>query len=259
MISDDFDRVGMRYYQNRVNLNLSPTSLVEIALLRGEGELTSTGSLRIVTGKYTGRSPDDRFIVDTPEVHDKIAWGKVNMPFSVDGYERLRDKVAKYLEERVVYVTQSIAGADRRYSRKFEVICEKASQALFARQLLVRPTEHELRDYDPDFIVMVAPDFKCNPEADGTNSEACVLINFTERVIIVVGTSYCGEVTKSIFSTMNYLLPTEDNVLPMHCSCNMNPRSHGTTVFFGLSGTGKTTLSAAEDRMLIGDDEHGWA
>ncbi len=259
MISDDFDRVGMRYYQNRVNLNLSPTSLVEIALLRGEGELTSTGSLRIVTGKYTGRSPDDRFIVDTPEVHDKIAWGKVNMPFSVDGYERLRDKVAKSLEERVVYVTQSIAGADRRYSRKFEVICEKASQALFARQLLVRPTEHELRDYDPDFIVMVAPDFKCNPEADGTNSEACVLINFTERVIIVVGTSYCGEVKKSIFSTMNYLLPTEDNVLPMHCSCNMNPRSHGTTVFFGLSGTGKTTLSAAEDRMLIGDDEHGWA
>ncbi|MBQ6395337.1 MAG: phosphoenolpyruvate carboxykinase (ATP) [Atopobiaceae bacterium] len=259
MITDDFKRVGMHYWSNRVHLNLSPTSLVEIALLRGEGELTSTGSLRIVTGKYTGRSPHDRFIVDTPEVHDRIAWGDVNMPFSVDDYERLRDKVAKYLEEHEVYITQSIAGADRRFSRRFELICEKASQALFARQLLVRPTEEELAGYEPDFIVLVAPGFKCNPEADGTNSEACVLINLTERVIVIAGTSYCGEVKKAVFSAMNYLLPVEDNVLPMHCSCNMNPRSHGTTVFFGLSGTGKTTLSAAEERMLIGDDEHGWA
>ncbi len=258
MISDDFERVGLRYDKNRVHLNLSPTNLVEASLQRGEGKLTSTGALAVETGAYTGRSPKDRFIVDTPEVHDQIAWGEVNQAFSVDDYERLKADVCNYLSERTLYVTQAIAGADRRFSRSFEVVCERASQALFARQLLVRPTDVELRDYDPDFIVLAAPGYKCNPESSGAVSEAAVVLNLTERVIIVAGTSYSGEIKKAIFSVMNYLLPIEDNVLPMHCSCNMNPKSHGTTVFFGLSGTGKTTLSAAEDRMLIGDDEHGW-
>ena len=258
MISEDFERVGIRYDANRVHLNLSPTNLVEAALQRGEGKLTSTGALSVETGNYTGRSPNDRFIVDTPEVHDQIAWGDVNRPFSVDDYERLKADVSNYLSERTLYVTQAIAGADRRFSRTFEVVCERASQALFARQLLVRPTDVEMRNYVPDFIVLAAPGYKCNPESSGAISEAAVVINLTDRVIIVAGTSYSGEIKKSIFSVMNYLLPVEDNVLPMHCSCNMNPKSHGTTVFFGLSGTGKTTLSAAEDRMLIGDDEHGW-
>ena len=182
------------------------------------------------------------------------------MPFSEEAYGRIKEEVISYLSERRLYLVHGIAGADRHFSRKILAICEMASQALFVRQMLVRPTEKELEGFDTaDFVVMAAPNLKLSPKIHDTNSEAAVLINFKERIVLVVGTQYSGEIKKSIFSVMNYLLPVEDDVLTMHCSCNMNPRSHGTTVFFGLSGTGKTTLSAAEDRMLIGDDEHGWS
>ncbi len=259
-VNAELQQYGIAHTDEKCTVDASPAQLVEMAVERGEGRLTSTGALAVVTGSYTGRSPNDRFIVDTPNVHDSIAWGDVNMPISVTAYEKIREEVVAYLSERRVFLVHGIAGADRRFSRKVLTVCELASQALFIHQLLVRPTPEELADFGKaDFVVLAAPRLKLDPATHGTNSECAVIINFQERLILVVGTQYNGEIKKSIFSTMNYLLPTENNVLPMHCSCNMNPRSHGTTVFFGLSGTGKTTLSAAEDRMLIGDDEHGWA
>ena len=241
-------------------VDLPVASLVEHAIRRDEGELASNGALVIKTGTYTGRSPKDRFIVDTPEVHDRIAWGQTNVPIGQDVYERVRDGVAAYLSRHDLFITCGLAGADRNYARTFFVACERASQALFIKQMLVRPRVREHVNFEePDFRVMAAPGYECDPERDGVRSKAAVLINFTERMIVIAGTGFSGEIKKSIFSVMNYLLPLEDNVLPMHCSASMDPISHSTAVFFGLSGTGKTTLSANPTRLLIGDDEHGWS
>ncbi len=260
MIIEELSHYGIAHTDDMTWIDVSPAVLIEKAVERGEGTLASTGALCVTTGQYTGRSPKDRFVVDTPEVHAKIAWGEVNVPMAPEDYARIKSEVIAHFSERRLFVVHGIAGADRRYSRKFCVITELASQALFAHQMLVRPTKKELAEYGlADFVVMAAPKLKLDPATHHTNSEAAVIINFTEKVILVVGTQYSGEIKKAIFSTMNYLLPVEDGVLPMHCSCNMNPASHGTTVFFGLSGTGKTTLSAAHNRELIGDDEHGWA
>ena len=259
-VNTELRQYGIAHTNEKCTVDASPAKLVEMALARDEDILSSTGSLVIETGSYTGRSPKDRFIVDTPDVHDNIAWSEVNVPISKEYYSKIRAEVVAYLSERRVFMVHGIAGADRRFSRKVLAVCELASQALFVRQMLVRPTAEEMAEFGrADFVVLAAPKLKLDPNIHGTHSECAVVINFQERMILVVGTQYNGEIKKSIFSTMNYLLPVEDNVLPMHCSCNMNPRSHGTTVFFGLSGTGKTTLSAAEERMLIGDDEHGWA
>ena len=259
-VNAELQMYGIAHTDGKCTVDASPAKLVEMAVERDEGTLTSTGCLAVTTGAYTGRSPEDRFIVDTPDVHENIAWGKVNKPISIARYQKIREEVVAYLSERRVFIVHGIAGADRRFSRKVLAVCEMATQALFVHQMLVRPTEQEMANFGmADFVVLAAPKLKLDPRVHGTNSECAVLINFQERMILVVGTQYNGEIKKSIFSTMNYLLPVENKVLPMHCSCNMNPRSHGTTVFFGLSGTGKTTLSAAEERMLIGDDEHGWA
>ena len=241
------------------HLDLSPARLIEASVERHEGTLTGTGSLAVTTGAYTGRAPQNRFIVDTPDVHDRIAWGKVNAPISPEHYARIRDGVRAYLAERDVYAVRAMAGADRDHARRFAVLAEMPHQALFARQMLVRPTGEELADYEPDFTLYAAPGYRCNPATDGTATESAVVINLQERVIIVAGTGYSGEIKKSIFSTMNYLLPVEDDVLSMHCSANMGPATGDTAVFFGLSGTGKTTLSADPTRRLIGDDEHGWS
>ena len=260
MIIEELMQYGIAHTDDKTVIDASPAVLIETAVARGEGELTDTGCLSVTTGVYTGRSPKDRFIADTPDVHDKIAWGSVNVPISEENYTKIKGEIISYLSERRLFVVHGIAGADRRYARKITAVCELASQALFVHQMLVRPSQSELVNFGlADFVVLAAPKLKLDPEACGTNSEAAVILNFKERMILVAGTQYSGEIKKAIFSVMNYLLPVEDNVLPMHCSCNMNPTSHGTTVFFGLSGTGKTTLSAAEDRMLIGDDEHGWA
>ena len=251
---------GINECRGAVILDASPASLIERALQRNEGVLTNKGALAVETGKYSGRSPEDRFIVDTPDVHDNVHWGTVNKPFSVENYEKVKEATINYLQTRDLYVVRAIAGADRRWCRKFLVVCERASQALFVRQLLVRPSKRQRDSYFPqDFTVLVAPDLKLDPEKHGTNSEAAVLINFEDHTIIVVGTAYCGEIKKAIFSVMNYVMPVEENVLPMHSSANMDPVTGETAVFFGLSGTGKTTLSADTQRVLIGDDEHGWA
>lgn len=252
---------GVHTAEDSIHVDMVPAELVECALARKEGKLASNGSLVVETGKYTGRSPKDRFVVDTPDVHDKIAWGNVNVPISQESYEKVRAGVAAYLSERDIYVVRGLAGADRGHARKFMVTCELASQALFITQLLVRPTDEERAEYgEPDFTILAAPGYKCDPaEVEGLNSEAAVLVNFAERTVVIAGSKYAGEIKKSVFSVMNYLLPVEDKVLPMHCSASMDPKTHDTAVFFGLSGTGKTTLSADPKRLLIGDDEHGWA
>lgn len=239
--------------------NLTPAQLTEAALRRGEGVLSNTGALVVTTGKYTGRSPEDKFIVDSAGVHDEIAWGKVNCPISQEKFDAIKGKVAAYLQGREVFIFDGFAGADKKYTQKFRVINELASQNLFIRQLLIRPTEEELKNFgEPDYTILCAPGFKCDPEVDGVHSEAAIMIDYEAHLIVICGSQYAGEIKKSIFSTMNYVM-TKKNVLPMHCSANMDPETGETAVFFGLSGTGKTTLSADPARKLIGDDEHGWS
>jgi phosphoenolpyruvate carboxykinase (ATP) len=237
--------------------NASIPVLVEEALVNGEGILSDKGALVVETGKYTGRSPDDKFIVDTESVHDKINWGKINVPISVDKFNNIKSKMLAYLQNKELYVFDGLAGQNRMYSKKFRIVNELASQNLFIHQLLVRPNKEELEDYKPDYIIYAAPGFKCIPEVDGVNSEAAIIINYETKEVLIAGSQYAGEIKKSVFSVMNYELPF-DNVLPMHCSANID-KDGNTAVFFGLSGTGKTTLSADPNRFLIGDDEHGWA
>lgn len=240
--------------------NLSPAQLVEKALFNGEGKLSSTGALVVTTGKYTGRSPEDKFVVDSEGIHNDIAWGKVNRPISREKFNGIKEKLTAYLQNSEIYIFDGMAGADPSCTKKFRVVNEMASQNLFIHQLLIRPTEEELENYgDPDFTILAAPGFKCSPEADGVHSEAAIMIDYEAKLIVIAGSQYSGEMKKSVFSVMNYLMPKEKNVLPMHCSANMDPVTGETAIFFGLSGTGKTTLSADPGRKLIGDDEHGWS
>ena len=237
--------------------NLPVAILTEKALARGEGTLSNTGALVVKTGKYTGRSANDKFIVDTPAVHDEIAWGKVNRPIDKATYDAIYSKVVAYLQNREIFVFDGFAGADKKYMQRFRSINELASQNLFIHQLLRRPTEEDLVDFKPDYTIIAAPGFKCIPEIDGTRSEAAILVNYEEKMVVICGTQYAGEIKKSVFSVMNYILP-KMGVFPMHCSANIG-HDGDSAVFFGLSGTGKTTLSADPNRKLIGDDEHGWA
>ena len=239
--------------------NLTPAQLTEAALARGEGKLSNKGALVVTTGKYTGRSPKDKFIVDTPAIHDDIAWGSVNVPIEKEKFDAIKAKVIAYLQNREIFLFDGMAGADPVCTRKFRIVNELASQNLFIRDLLIRPTAEELANFgEPDFTIIAAPGFKCVPEIDGTNSEAAITVNYEEKLVVICGSQYSGEIKKSVFSVMNYLMPKE-GVLPMHCSANMDPETQETAVFFGLSGTGKTTLSADPNRKLIGDDEHGWS
>ena len=237
--------------------NLPVSTLTEKAIIRGEGTLSNTGALVVKTGKYTGRSANDKFIVDTPAVHDEIAWGKVNRPIDKATYDAIYSKVIAYLQNREIFVFDGFAGADKKYMQRFRIINELASQNLFIHQLLRRPTEEDLVDFKPDYTIIAAPGFKCIPEIDGTRSEAAILVNYEEKMVVICGTQYAGEIKKSVFSVMNYILP-KMGVFPMHCSANIG-HDGDSAVFFGLSGTGKTTLSADPNRKLIGDDEHGWA
>ena len=239
--------------------NLTPAQLTEAALRRGEGSLSDKGALVVTTGKYTGRSPKDKFIVDTDGIHNEIAWGNVNRPISREAFNSIKDKMINYLNGKEVFIFDGYAGADKTYTQKFRVINEMASQNMFIHQLLIRPTAEELANYgEADYTIICAPGFKCDPAVDGTNSEAFISIDYEAHMILIAGSQYSGEIKKSVFSTMNYIMTTK-NVLPMHCSANMDPKTHETAVFFGLSGTGKTTLSADPNRKLIGDDEHGWS
>lgn len=237
--------------------NLSPAKLTEHALRRGEGKLSNTGALVVKTGKYTGRSANDKFIVDTPAVHDEIAWGKVNRPIEESKFNALKAKIVAYLQNKEVFIFDGFAGGDERYRQSFRIINELASQNLFIHQLLMRPTAEQLESFKQDYTIYVAPGFKCIPEVDGTHSEAAIIVNYESHEVLICGTYYSGEIKKSVFSIMNYDLPKKD-VFPMHCSANVG-KDNDSAVFFGLSGTGKTTLSADPNRKLIGDDEHGWS
>ena len=237
--------------------NLTPAELTEHAVRRGEGTLSNTGALVVKTGKYTGRSADDKFIVDTPAVHDEIAWGSVNRPIEQEKFNAIRSKVIAYLQGKEIFIFDGFAGADPKYTKGFRIVNELASQNLFIHQLLRRPTKDELIEFREDYVIIAAPGFKCVPEIDGTRSEAAILVDYEQKQVIICGTQYAGEIKKSVFSVMNYILPKQ-GVFPMHCSANIGIKGDS-AVFFGLSGTGKTTLSADPNRKLIGDDEHGWA
>jgi len=255
-IRQELEKIGLINIKN-IYRNMGVAALAEQVLLRGEGELLSTGALAVKTGKYTGRSPKDRFFADTPDVHDKIKWGGPNVPIEPEKYEKLLYRLTAFLETRDVFVFEGFVGADPAHRIPVRVINQYAWQNLFIRQLLVRPKEEELVDFVPEFNLICAPGFKALPEVDGTNSEAFVILNYQDKKIIIGGTSYAGEMKKSCFTWMNFLLPDRE-VLPMHCSANEGDDGQ-TALFFGLSGTGKTTLSADTSRNLIGDDEHGWS
>ncbi|MCT8137240.1 phosphoenolpyruvate carboxykinase (ATP) [Anaerobacillus sp. CMMVII] len=238
--------------------DLSVSQLVERSLDRKEGILTSTGALRATTGKYTGRSPKDKYIVEETSVKNKINWGSVNQPISKEVFENLYKKVLAYLKTKdEIFVSKNFAGADKSYRLPIRVINEYAWHNLFARQLFIRPSAAELATHEAEFTIISAPGFKADPTVDGTKSETFIIISFEKRTVLIGGTEYAGEIKKSIFSIMNYLLP-EKNVLSMHCSANVGDEGD-VALFFGLSGTGKTTLSADPNRHLIGDDEHGWS
>lgn len=236
--------------------NLEPAALTEMAVARNDGRLSETGALVVYTGKYTGRSPNDRFVVDSPGVHDEIEWGSVNSPISEEKFDAIYNKMMAYLQGREIFIFDGFAGADNNYALPIRVINELASQNLFAHQILLRPTPEQLESFAPGFTVIAAPGFKCIPELDGVRSEAAILTHFEKKLVLVAASQYAGEIKKGIFSVMNYLLPKR-GVFPMHCSANVG-HDGDVALFFGLSGTGKTTLSADPNRRLIGDDEHGW-
>lgn len=237
--------------------NLPVTQLIEHSIVCQEGILASNGALCVNTGKYTGRSPKDKFIVDEPSIHDEIDWNTVNVPIAIEKFDLLYKRMLAYVQGKNLYVFDGYVGADPNYQLSVRVINELASHNLFVHQMFLRPTAEELKTHHPDFTVISVPGFQGDPDIDGINSEAFIVLSFEKRLVLIGGTHYAGEMKKSVFSFMNYIM-TKRNVLPMHCSANMD-QDGNTALFFGLSGTGKTTLSADPIRHLIGDDEHGWS
>lgn len=239
-------------------VNLTVDELVQKALERGEGQLADTGALAADTGEFTGRSPKDKFVVRDANTRDTVWWGPVNNPIEESYYRGLLAKVLEHYKGKEVFVRDAYACADPRYRLNIRVVTESAYQNLFAHHLFLRPTSEEIQNQKPDWVILAAPSFHADPAVDGTRQHNFTMVNFTDRVILIGGSGYTGEIKKGIFSVLNYILPHERNVLSMHCSANIG-ESGDTAVFFGLSGTGKTTLSADPNRKLIGDDEHGWA
>lgn len=237
--------------------NLPPEKLAEASVRRGDGLLTSTGSLSVRTGRYTGRSPDDRFIVKDDVTSGAVDWGDINRAFSSDAFGALLERMCRFADERELYVFDGFVGADEDHRLAIRVVNDHPWQSFFARHLFIRPAQKDLDSHEPDFTVLCFNDFEAVPERDDTRSGVFILIDLTRRVVLIGGTSYAGEMKKAMFSVMNFLLPAS-GVLPMHCSANTGADGR-TALFFGLSGTGKTTLSAAEGRALVGDDEHGWS
>jgi len=242
---------------DNINYQLSPDELHHITIEKNMGKEATSGALAVNTGKFTGRSPKDRFIVKDDITADKVWWGNINIPFESDKFDALYDKVIEYLNTKELYVRDSYACADPDYKLNIRVINEYPWSNMFAYNMFLRPTEEELKDFDPEWIVVNAPGFKADPEVDGTRQQNFAILNFTKKIALIGGTGYTGEIKKGIFSALNFILPVYKNTLPMHCSANVG-ESGDTAIFFGLSGTGKTTLSTDPNRKLIGDDEHGW-
>jgi phosphoenolpyruvate carboxykinase (ATP) len=240
-----------------VHLNLPADALVQHALRRHEGQLTDTGALMADTGRFTGRSPKDRFIVQDAGTQNSVWWGDINIPFAPDKFDQLHQKMVTYLEGKELFVREAYAGANPEYQLKLRVVNELAWHNLFCYNLFLRPEAGADTSWLPDFSIICAPGFEADPAVDGTRQKNFAVINFTRKLILIGGTGYAGEMKKGIFGVLNYLLPHERQTLPMHCSANVGPDGD-TAIFFGLSGTGKTTLSTDPNRGLIGDDEHGW-
>lgn len=241
----------------KVNYQLSPDELHKITIEKGQGVEANTGALAVNTGEFTGRSPKDRFIVKDDITRDKVWWGNINIPFPPDMFDKLYDKVVHYLSEKEVFVRDSYVCADPNYKMNVRVVNEYPWSNLFAFNMFLRPEENELHGFSPDWLVINAPGFMADPDVDGTRQHNFAILNFTKKIALIGGTGYTGEIKKGIFSALNFVLPVYKNTLPMHCSANVGENGE-TALFFGLSGTGKTTLSADPNRKLIGDDEHGW-
>lgn len=241
---------------NATYRNLSTAELYEHAVRNGEGIISAHGSLVVRTGKHTGRSPRDKFIVRDPRSADKIWWGKVNQPIDERQYERLRSRLMRHIADRPIYSQDLYIGAHPDHRRSLRVTTETAWASIFARNLFRRPPLADLASFAPNFTIIDVPSFRADPATEGVRSETAILVHLERMEVIIVGTEYAGEIKKSAFTVMNYLLPDE-NAMPMHSSVNVG-RSDDPALFFGLSGTGKTTLSADPERSLIGDDEHGW-
>jgi phosphoenolpyruvate carboxykinase (ATP) len=239
--------------------NLSPAALIERTLVSEQGQLSSSGALKINTGKFTGRSPKDRYIVDDEVTKSAVDWGGINQPFSQEGFDVLQQEILNYLnEQNEIYVRDVYACANLDYRLNIRVVTEYPWQSLFANNMFLRIRKSALKTFDPDWTILCAPGYFADPKKHGTRAENFAIINFGKKTIIIGGTAYTGEIKKGIFSVLNFKLPFEKKVLSMHCSANVGMKGD-TALFFGLSGTGKTTLSTDSDRKLIGDDEHGWS
>ena len=240
-----------------INYQLSPEELHDISIQEGQGIETISGALAVNTGEFTGRSPKDRFIVRDAITKDRVWWSDINIPFDPDKFEKLYRKVTDYLSYKSLYVRDCFACADDNYRMNIRVINEYPWSNLFAYNMFLRPTKEELDHFSPEWTVINAPGFMANAEADGTRQHNFAILNFSKKIALIGGTGYTGEIKKGIFSALNFILPVFKNTLPMHCSANVGTDGD-TAIFFGLSGTGKTTLSTDANRSLIGDDEHGW-
>lgn len=237
--------------------NLTTADLYEHAVILGEAEISEHGALLCNTTPNTGRSANDKFLVEEDGSKDNVWWGKVNKPFSVEKFNALKHRVLAYMQERDVYVLDCIAGADAQYKLPVRIVNEHAWHNLFVKNMFIEASAEELANFAPGFTIIHAPNFHADPAIDGTNSHKFILLSFEQKLVIIGGTAYAGEMKKSIFTVLNYLLPLK-GVMPMHCSANIG-KDGDTALFFGLSGTGKTTLSTDPERALIGDDEHGWS
>ncbi|WP_163536268.1 phosphoenolpyruvate carboxykinase (ATP) [Gracilibacillus sp. YIM 98692] len=245
-------------YSRKVHQNLPVSQLIEMAVTRKEAMLTEQGALHAYTGEFTGRSPKDKYIVKDSSTKEKVKWGKINQPMSQQTFDSLYQRALEYMSEREIFTFDGVAGADPNHQLSIRVINEFAWHNLFVKQLFIDQNVIDSENHKPDFEVVCLPGLKADPIADDLNSETFIAVSFERRMVLIGGTAYAGEMKKSVFSVLNYLLPFE-GILPMHCSANMGDSPDDVALFFGLSGTGKTTLSADPERKLIGDDEHGWS
>jgi phosphoenolpyruvate carboxykinase (ATP) len=240
-----------------IRYQLSASELHDKTIKTKQGKESSLGAIAVNTGEFTGRSPMDRFIVKDAITKDKVWWGDINLPFDSDKFDKLYVKVTDYLSNKEVFVRDSYACADENYKLNIRVVNEYPWSNMFAYNMFLRPTQEELKEFSPEWTVVNAPGFMADPAIDGTRQHNFAILNFEKKIALIGGTGYTGEIKKGIFSALNFILPVYKNTLPMHCSANVG-KEGDTAIFFGLSGTGKTTLSTDPDRSLIGDDEHGW-
>ncbi len=257
LITKSISLEGLGIKNSNVHYQLSPDELHDLTIKFGQGVESSAGALAVNTGEFTGRSPQDRFIVKDSVTADKVWWGKVNLPFDPEKFDALYDKVMNYLSNKEIYARDSYVCADENYRLNVRVVTETPWANLFCYNMFLRPKTSELENFAADWHVICAPGFMADPALDGTRQHNFAILNFTKKIALIGGTGYTGEMKKGIFSALNFILPVDKNTFPMHCSANVG-KDGDTAIFFGLSGTGKTTLSADPERKLIGDDEHGW-